>query len=97
MVIIMVKGVSRHAVIVRSPDMKDFEQAIFILSSQADQPQVKTPDEMLSLACSLADGYRAKGRRPARGRFFGYLACFLSGAVAAAAAWWAVATFILQA
>ena len=52
----MVKGVSKQAVIVPSPDPGKFEQAIFIVSGQA-QPSVQSGDDMIALACQLASRY----------------------------------------
>lgn len=52
----MVKGVSKQAVIVPSPDPKKFEQAIFIVSGEAEHG-IGSANEMLDLACQLASRY----------------------------------------
>ncbi len=50
----MVKGISRQVIVVRSPDQKLFEQAIFILNDDAvekggitDEMLLKTADKLL--------------------------------------------------
>ena len=48
----MVKGVSRQVILVRPPDPKLFEQAIFILRS--DAPAEGVTDEMLLQEAKLA-------------------------------------------
>ncbi len=60
----MVKGVSRQVIVVKSPDRKLFEQAIFILTEDAQTMGIT--DEML-----IKEAQRAArdGRRP---RIFGY-------------------------
>ena len=85
----MVKGVARHAVIVRSPDLKDFEQAIFIISGQGADQTVKSPEEMLRLACSLAADYSV-GTVPTRKtpRWLRPAAWFAAGSAATGALWW---------
>lgn len=90
----MVKGVSRHAVIVRSPDLKDFEQAIFIVSGQNGDAKLKSPDEMLKLACSLASDYCASAA-PGRkiDKVLSPLAWFCGGGAAASLVWWAISYF----
>ena len=62
----MVKGVSKQAVIIPSPDPRKFEQAIFIVSGEAEHG-VGSADEMLNLASQLASRYTipaAPARRP---------------------------------
>ena len=57
----MVKGVSRQVIVVRSPDEKLFEQAIFILKE--DAPGV-TDEELLRQAIGeKTDGVLEKGIR----------------------------------
>ena len=62
----MIKGVSRRVIVVRSPDTKLFEQAIFLL--REDAPGV-TDAQVLRQACRVADDYvraRAEKKRPRR-------------------------------
>ena len=62
----MVKGVCRRVIVVRSPDTKLFEQAIFLL--REDAPGISDA-QVLRQACQAADDYvsrRAQGaKRPA--------------------------------
>jgi len=55
----MVKGVSRRVIVVKSPDPKLFEQAIFIVKEEAMQGGV-TAEGVLAEARKVADGYVRK-------------------------------------
>ena len=62
----MVKGISRQVIVVHAPEPKLFEQAIFIVSGEAEHG-VGSADEMLNLASQLASRYTipaAPARRP---------------------------------
>lgn len=92
----MVKGVARHAVIVRSPDLKEFEQAIFIISGQGEDRTVKSPEEMLRLACSLAADYSVKSVAARRvPRWLRPAAWFAAGSAATGALWWGLSALPL--
>ena len=52
----MVKGVSRQVIVVKSPDPRFFEQAIFILKDEAFGRGV-SPEAVVQEACRVADGY----------------------------------------
>ena len=52
----MVQGVSRQVIVVRTPDPRFFEQAIFIVKEAAFQRGV-TAEEVLREARRAADGY----------------------------------------
>ena len=52
----MVKGVSRQVIVVKEPDPRFFEQAIFILKEGAFGRGV-TADEVVREARRVADGY----------------------------------------
>lgn len=52
----MVKGVSRRIVVVRAPEQKMFEEAIFILRDDALQKGV-TAEDVVAQACSIASHY----------------------------------------
>ena len=93
----MVKGVSKQAVIIPSPDPKKFEQAIFIVSGEAEHG-IGSANEMLDLACQLASRYtvpaaplhKASGSRSASGRLRRTLVpvfSFLLGSGATALVW----------
>ncbi len=90
----MVKGVVRHAVIVKSPDLKEFEQAIFILSDKEDSQPIKSPDEMLTLAGNLASSYCVKGVAARKqGRWLVPTLSFCAGSGVVAAIWWYLSSF----
>ena len=52
----MVQGVSRQVIVVRSPDPRFFDQAIFIVKEAAFRKGV-TAEEVLQEARRAADGY----------------------------------------
>lgn len=52
--VILVKGISRQAVVVRSPESGAFEQAIFLLSEDRSGAALHSPEELLALADKLA-------------------------------------------
>ena len=58
----MVKGVTRRVVVVKSPDPRLFEQAIFIMRD--DIRKGVSADDILKEACGVADAYmRRAGRK----------------------------------
>ena len=82
----MIKGVCRRVIVVRSPDTKLFEQAIFLLRD--DAPGV-TDAQVLRQACQAADDYvrrHAEPKKIPRRRWRG-IVMLLLGALATGAAW----------
>ena len=57
----MVKGVSRRIVVVRAPEQRLFEEAIFILRDDAMHKGV-TEDDIVAQACGIATRYIREGR-----------------------------------
>ncbi len=53
----MVKGVARRVIVVKSPDRRLFEQAIFIMKEDAFGAEGVTAEQVLSEAQRVADGY----------------------------------------
>ncbi len=53
----MVKGVSRRVIVVKTPDRRLFEQAIFIVKEDAFSKEGVTADQILAEAQRVADGY----------------------------------------
>ena len=53
----MVKGVTRRVIVVKTPDRKLFEQAIFIVKEDAFSRPGVTAEQVLSEAQRVADGY----------------------------------------
>ena len=90
----LVKGVSRRVIVVKSPDRRLFEQAIFIVKEDAFNGEGVTAEQVLAEARRVADGYVRRnsglGRRLRRIPGPAYAAV---GAMAATAAW-AAALFL---
>ena len=66
----MVKGISRQAVVVRSPESGAFEQAIFLLSEDRSGAALHSPEELLALADKLAADGAAALTGPEKRAFF---------------------------
>lgn len=79
----MVKGISRRVIVVRHPDRRLFEQAIFIVREDALSVGGVTADQVLEEARRVADGYV---RRSALKRHRPWLPTLLTGAAGALAA-----------
>lgn len=90
----MVKGVSRRVIVVKAPDRRLFEQAIFIVKEDAFTKDGVTAEQVLAEAQRVADGYvrrnSALGKRLWRIPAPVYAA---AGAIAATAVW-ALAFFL---
>lgn len=59
----MVKGVSRQVIIVKSPDPRLFEQAIFIVKEDAFTRAGVTAEQVVQEACQVASGYIRQNNR----------------------------------
>lgn len=53
----MVKGVTRRVIVVKNPDRRLFEQAIFIVKEDAFTREGVTAEQVLAEARRVADGY----------------------------------------
>ena len=53
----MVKGVSRRVIVVRSPDPRFFEQAIFLMKEDALNAEGVTAEQVVAEARQAAAGY----------------------------------------
>lgn len=60
----MVKGTARRVVVIKSPDKRVFDQAIFILREDALRSGGVTAEDILGEACRVAGEYL--GSRPGR-------------------------------
>ena len=84
----MVKGINRQVIVVKAPDPKLFDQAIFLLREDAFSNSAATPEQVIRQARQAADGYLRKntvvGRAAAR---LSPVACGVVGAVLASAVW----------
>lgn len=90
----MVKGVTRRVIVVKAPDRKLFEQAIFIMREDALNGEGVTADQVLAEAQQVADRYVKHNRGFGRHlrRLAGPLYA-LAGAAVASAVW--VLTMVL--
>ncbi len=84
----MVKGISRRVIVVRTPDPRFFEQAVFFLREDALHQDGVTADQVVSEARRVAAGYirRSKSAAPRRGLPVGARWCAL-GAAGASLVW----------
>lgn len=65
----MVKGITRQVILVKSPDPKLFEEAIFIVKEEALAREGVSADQVIREARQAADGYLRRSRAwNARGR-----------------------------
>ena len=87
----MVKGINRQVIVVKSPDPKLFDQAIFLLREDAFSSPGTNPEQVIRQAQQVADQYLRKntvvGRAAARlsPPVWGVLGATLSSALWAAA------------
>lgn len=58
----MVKGITRQVILVKSPDPKLFEEAIFIVKEEALAREGVSADQVIRQARQAADGYLKSGR-----------------------------------
>ena len=83
----MVKGVNKHVILVKTPDPKYFEEAIFVLREEAFGQGVSA-EQVLREARQAAKSYLRGSTRP--GKWFRQIpapAYVAAGALAATAAW----------
>ena len=83
----MVKGVNKHVILVKTPDPKYFEEAIFILREEAFAQGVSA-EQVLREARQAAKSYVRGSTRP--GKWFRQIpapAYAAAGALAATAPW----------
>ena len=58
----MVKGITRQVILVKSPDPRLFEEAIFIVKEEALAREGVSADRVLKEARQASDGYLKQGR-----------------------------------
>ena len=58
----MVKGITRQVILVKSPDPRLFEEAIFIVKEEALAREGVSADKVLREARQAADGYLKQGK-----------------------------------
>ena len=82
----MIKGISKRVVVVRSPDRRFFEEAIFIVKEGVAGVPGVTAQQVVEEARRVADSYAGRNTRPLRERIpaAGYMAI---GALLATVVW----------
>ena len=90
----MVKGVSRRVIVVKSPDPRLFEQAIFIVKEEAMAGGGVTADKVLAEARRVANRYVRRNTQV--GRSLGKLppAAWVAAGAVLATALWSLASFL---
>ncbi len=83
----VIKGINRRVIVVKSPDRRFFEEAIFIVRDGIVGQNGVTAEQVVEEARRVADGFGRKRRGSWRKRLpaLGYVAL---GALLATAAWW---------
>ncbi len=80
----MVKGVQKRVVVVRCPDTKYFDQAIFMVRDDSPMLEGRSPEQVLEEACRVADSYIRQNVEPRHRHWkllaFGAAAVILLGA-----------------
>ena len=61
-VIAVVKGITRQVILVKSPDPRLFEEAIFIVKEEALNREGVTTEQIMREARQAADGYLKQGK-----------------------------------
>lgn len=89
----MVKGISRRVIVVRSPDPRFFEQAIFLLKDDPLHQEGVTEEQVVSEARQVAAGYvqrRAEKltKRKSLAGFFPWWVWFVLGGSLMGLVWW---------
>lgn len=89
----MVKGISRRVIVVRSPDPRFFEQAIFLLKEDALHADGVTAEQVVSEARQVAAGYVRRTVEHSGGKqhwmsTLPWWVWFVLGACAMGVVWW---------
>lgn len=90
----LVKGVARRVIVVKSPDPKLFEQAIFLVREDALRGG-SSPDQVLREAQQVADGYLQRTSAKSKLGFFSSPLLFGGVGAALASLAWMAALFLL--
>lgn len=90
----MVKGISRRVIVVRSPDPRFFEQAVFFLREDALHQDGVTADQVVSEAKRVAAGYIRRNKGPGGKKRIPAGAKWCALGVAAASLVWSLICFL---
>ena len=82
----MLKGINRRVIVVKAPDRRFFEEAIFIVREDVLENRGVSANQVLEEARRVADSYAGRNARPLRERIpaAGYMAI---GALLATVVW----------
>jgi hypothetical protein len=86
----MVKGVARRVIVVKAPDKRLFEQAIFIVKEDAFAQEGVTEEQVLAEAQRVADGYVRRHNRLGKRLWRIPAPAYAAAGAAAATAIWAL-------
>lgn len=84
----MVKGVTKRVVVVRCPDTKFFDQAIFMVREDSLSQEGRSPEQVLEEACRVADSYIRQHTEPRKRRWQWILGGLAALSVMAALFFW---------
>lgn len=88
----MVKGISRRVIVVKSPDPKLFDEAIFLVREAPFQQEGVTEEQVLRQARQAANGYLSRSV-PGQGGGVGRGPLWLAAGALLSSAVWALALF----
>jgi len=90
----MVKGVARRVIVVKTPDRRLFEQAIFIVKEDAFSKEGVTAEQVLAEAQRVADGYVRRNSKLGKQLLRIPPPVYAAAGAAVATAVWALAYFL---
>lgn len=90
----MVKGIARRVIVVKSPDRRLFEQAIFIVKEEAFNQEGVSAQAVLEEAQRVADGYVRRNLQITRWVSKIPAPAYAAGGALLATAAWSVALFL---
>lgn len=90
----MVKGVTRRVIVVKTPDRRLFEQAIFIVKEDAFTKEGVTAEQVLAEAQRVADGYVRRNSTLGKKLFRIPAPAYAAAGAIVATVIWALAVFL---
>ncbi len=87
----MVKGVSKRVIVIKSPDKRIFEEAIFIMKEDAFKTAGVTAEDIVNEACKIASSYVRKNTGVKCKTKYIIPAAYVTAGAAIAGIIWAVA------
>lgn len=90
----MVKGVTRRVIVVKTPDRRLFEQAIFIVKEDAFSKDGVTAEQVLAEAQRVADGYVRRNSKLGKHLLHIPAPAYAAAGALAATVIWSLAVFL---